>query len=191
MNDKMYEHSKFILDRLDRQYDKVNMKINLYIAINAVIITILTFLIKYTDPPIELWWLCIPYYIIFIFTITLTIWTITLLIHTAAPYLPDKSEKKGDGKEEGIPKIAIDILTENKSFVYFGHISTHNNSFFNNYVESFKNNTDNMNADILSQIYTLSLGLVKRNDNLKRISRMMIVSMILIAILLVFNLFFA
>lgn len=123
MEDKMYQHSKFLLDRLDAQYDKVNTKISLYIAINAAFLTILGLIIKDgqvligTEFPDHLpqFLQCIfdKSFWIFFIAIGFSALSIILLTIATLPYLPRQSTKKGEQGNCEIAKLAVHFIAKN------------------------------------------------------------------------------
>lgn len=196
MKSRMYEHSMQLLKRLDDQYDKVNTKISLYIAVNTTFTAAAGVMFKEFEIQNNI----IVYSLII--TAFLSITSIILLIYAASPYLPKKkSKEKGDLPNCQISRKAIQIITESdteSSLIYFKDIASQDNSFFNRYCELFnfgstKKNTncgnqflDKVIPDILAQIYLLSQGLNKRNSCLKIVSIIMSIALGIIGFMLLF-----
>ena len=111
MEDKMYEHSRFLLNRLDEQYNKINAKIAVYIAVNTVFLSILGFILKdgkiwtklssSNSSILDCFYACSAW--ICIIAIVLSALSLMVLIIAAIPYMP---KVKRDQIANGNCKIA-------------------------------------------------------------------------------------
>ena len=120
MEDKMYEHSRFLLNRLDEQYNKINAKIAVYIAVNTVFLSILGFILKdgkiwtklssSNSSILDCFYACSAW-ICFI-AIVLSALSLMVLIIAAIPYMPKvKRDEIANGNCK-IAALAIELTSQ-------------------------------------------------------------------------------
>lgn len=132
MKSRMYEHSMQLLKRLDDQYDKVNTKISLYIAVNTAFLAGLGVIFK----EYEIYKTQIAYPLII--SAILFVLSILLLIYAASPYLPKKKSYGGDIPQCSIAQRAVKITIRS------GHILRVMYCFKKQYIKIMQPIVDNI-----------------------------------------------
>jgi hypothetical protein len=163
MEDKKYEHARFLIERFDHYYDTVNNKGAFYIGLNTFILSGLCIgyltVIDKINAGYAFWALLIGMF-------SSCIGSMVYTLKAVMPYLKDNH-----------------VNDDQRSLIFFGGIAKHEANFF---LEKFTKSTDEkILEDMIRQVHTLAKGLNTKFQNLKIASIFIIAEVTIMTLLFI------